>query len=82
MYMGLPNIVANTRGLRDLVVNEKSGYIIPQNVDEQLVERFVSLIQSVNLRNEMGQYAKQIVKPYLLENVLPEYSNIYKKYLK
>ena len=82
MFMSLPNIVANTRGLRDLIENEKNGFVIPQNADEQLVERFVDLIQSEKLRNEMGQYAKQMVKPYLLENVLPEYSKVYKNFLK
>ncbi|MER2108130.1 MAG: glycosyltransferase family 4 protein [Solibacillus sp.] len=82
MYMGLPNIVTDTRGLRDLITDGENGYIIAQDADGQLVERFVTLIQSAQLRMEMGQQAQQMIEPYLLENVLPEYSTVYKKLLK
>lgn len=82
MFMGIPNIVTDTRGLRDLIKDEKNGYVIAQDEDSLLVKRFACLIQSASLREEMGAYSKKVVKPYLLENVLPEYSNVYKKLLK
>ncbi|MER2009355.1 MAG: glycosyltransferase family 4 protein [Psychrobacillus sp.] len=82
MYMGIPNIVTDTRGLKDLIRDGHSGYVIPQNNDALLVDKFVLLIQSAELRIKMGNHAKEMIKPYLLENVLPEYSTVYKSLLK
>lgn len=82
MCKGIPNIVTDTRGLRDLIKDGYNGYVIPQNNDAILVDKFVQLIQSTELRIKMGDHAKEMVKPYLLENVLPEYSAVYKSLLK
>lgn len=82
MCKGIPNIVTDTRGLRDLIKDGHTGYVIPQNNDAILVDKFVHLIQSAELRLEMGNHAKEMIKPYLLENVFPEYSAVYKSLLK
>ena len=82
MCKGIPNIVTDTRGLRDLIKDGYNGYVIPQNNDAILVDKFVNLIQSAELRIEMGNHAKEMIKPYLLKNVLPEYSTVYKSLLK
>lgn len=79
MDMGLPNIVTNTRGLRDLIQHQKNGFIIPLNNGEVLIETFTKLIQDEFLRKSMGQCSKELVKPYLLKNVLPEYEAIYER---
>ncbi|MEO4054117.1 glycosyltransferase family 4 protein [Solibacillus sp. CAU 1738] len=81
MYMGVPCIVTNTRGLRDLIIQGENGFIIPFEDDLELVNTFVRLISSKSLRIQMGAKSKQLVEPYILKNVLPEYITIYEKLL-
>ncbi len=82
MVEGIPCIVSNTRGLRDLIDDGENGFIINHSDNHQLVERFVELIQNKTLYNQMSVDTVEKVNPYLLENVLKEYSVIYSKLLK
>lgn len=81
MSMGIPNIVADTRGLRDLIIDGENGYVVPQDNDEILVDKFIQLIGSTKLRIEMGTYSKKMIEPYLLEKVIVEYSEVYEMLL-
>lgn len=82
MYMGVPCIVTNTRGLRDLIHDGENGLVVPLENDDRLVTAFCQLLQSRQLRKTMGERAKQLVQPYILQNVLPEYITVYEKLLK
>lgn len=81
MVEGLPCVVTNTRGLRDLISDEKNGYVVNHGDEDALVNAFGRLVESKQLRETMGGEAKELVKPYLLENVLMEYVEIYEKLL-
>ncbi|MGE7982535.1 glycosyltransferase family 4 protein [Solibacillus sp. NPDC093137] len=81
MVEGLPCIVTNTRGLRDLVFNEENGYVVKHDDEEALVNAFEQLLKSKELREIMGNKGKVLVQPYLLENVLLEYVAVYEKIL-
>lgn len=82
MVEGLPCVVTNTRGLRDLIVRGENGFVVDHGNEVGLVEAFAHLADSAELRESMGEKAKELVKPYLLENVLPEYIRIYERLLK
>ncbi|KYG90283.1 glycosyl transferase family 1 [[Bacillus] sp. KCTC 13219] len=82
MYTGVPCIVSNTRGLRDLVIDGENGFVIPLDDDTRLITVFTQLLQSEELRSIMGEKARMLVEPYKLKHVLPEYAEIYEKLLK
>lgn len=82
MVAEIPCIVTNTRGLRDLVQSNENGFVVNHENDEMLVEAFTTLGQSDELRDKMGVRAKELVKPFLIENVLKEYAEIYEQLLK
>lgn len=82
MEASIPCVVTNTRGLRDLVQTNDNGYVIEHGDDESLKAAFTKLAQSEQLREQMGQRAKQLVEPFVLDKVLQEYRTIYKKLLK
>lgn len=82
MAEGLPCIVTNTRGLRDLVMTNENGYVVNHGDDLALVDAFSRLANSQEIREQMGYNAKIMVKPYLLENVLDEHIKIYENLLK
>lgn len=77
MASSIPCIVSDTRGLRDLITSNESGFVIPQGNDELLVESFVTLLNSDKLRKTMSVTAFSSVEPFRIENVLKEYIEIY-----
>lgn len=77
MAASIPCVVSDTRGLRDLISNDRSGYVVPHGDDISLVESLVSLLNDKEKRGRMGAAAFQEVEPYRLENVLQEYITIY-----
>ncbi|MER1984381.1 MAG: glycosyltransferase family 4 protein [Solibacillus sp.] len=81
MSKKIPCVVSNTRGMRDLIKNEKNGYVVEQGDNEQLYNAFKQLLTSPALRSEMGQESYTMVQPYLMGNVMQEYADIYKKLL-
>lgn len=82
MASSIPCVVTNTRGLRDLIKTNENGFVVNHDEDMELVKAFTTLTQEVQLREQMGQKAKQLVEPYLLDKVLQEYIPIYEHLLK
>lgn len=82
MEAGLPCVVTNTRGLRDLIRSNDNGFVVNHGDNEALITAVAQLAQSEQLREQMGQRAKQLVEPFLLREVLQAYVTIYKKMLK
>jgi len=54
MYYSLPCIVSNTGGLPESVVDEESGYVIPNAVSDEYVEKILYLLQNEKFRIAMG----------------------------
>ena len=77
MAASIPCVVADTRGLRDLISNDRSGYVVSHGDDQVLVDSFVALLNDTEQRLKMGVAAYQDVEPYRLENVLQEYISVY-----
>lgn len=82
MAASIPCVVTNTRGLRDLIQTNENGFVVNHEDDQALQKAFVKLVQSKQLRQQMGQRAKQLVEPFVLDKVLQEYVTIYKNLLK
>jgi len=82
MTSKIPCVVSDTRGLRDLIIDGQSGYIVTQGNNDLLVKAFLKLLNNRERRIEMGTKAFQNVRPYLLDNVLLEYSEIYQDILR
>lgn len=80
MYVGLPIVASNCRGNRDLVFNNKNGYLIDIN-DEK---RFSNCVKNIYLKeNSFGKESKKIINDYLLEKIMIDMTKIYfqKKYI-
>lgn len=82
MAASIPCVVTNTRGLRDLIKSNENGFVVNHEDDNSLITAFSELAQSTELREKMGEYAKQLVEPFILDKVLQEYVTIYQKMLK
>ena len=73
----LPIVVTNCRGNRDLVVDNKNGYVVKIDDVNKMEEKITSIIKNKKLRCIMAKESKKMSKKYLLEEVLNEVEKIY-----
>ena len=77
MYVGLPIIALDARGVRELVIDNKNGYIVYNDSEEDFIKYVKRIINSKSIVKEFSSNSKEMVKDYLLENVLDKYIEIY-----
>ena len=82
MYNGIPVVVSQDRGHRELVVNSKNGFVFEQENNASFLEYVEKLYLNEELRNEMGSSAKKSIEKFLIDNSLKQMTTIYKKYIK
>lgn len=77
----LPTVVTNCRGNRDLVSENKNGYIIEfdQNTILDFREKIKQLINNKELREKLGQENLKHISKYSIENVLSEIFKVYEE---
>ncbi len=78
MYVGLPVVVTACRGNRDLIQNGENGYIVGINDRKDFLNK-VKHYSSYDERElkEIKQKNSEIIKDYLLDNVLDKIIEIY-----
>lgn len=58
---GLPVVVSDTGGLPEVVVDGKTGFVIPQNNPQKAANSILQLLYRPKLRKEMGKVGRQYV---------------------
>lgn len=80
MASGLPCIGSRTRGITDLIVEGKGGYLAnPQDVGE-FQEKIYQMIKASDSISTMGSYNRQIVKKFANESVREQMRQIYQNF--
>lgn len=77
MVAGLPLVVTDCRGQRDLVNNNENGYIIGINNIVGFADAVERLYYSVELRKKFGERSLGVIKRYSIEDVLKELKEVY-----
>jgi len=76
MAAGLPVVVTNCRGNRDLVVDGQNGFVVGDDI-----QSFASAIEKLYVsrvtRDSFGKRSLQLVAPYSLENVICQMEHVY-----
>ena len=81
MATGLPLIVTDSRGNRDLVMNEKNGYVVGIDDIKGFANAIEKLYNSEDIRRSFSRESYALIKQYSIKNVLNEVNEIYLKYL-
>ncbi|MSU02130.1 glycosyltransferase family 4 protein [Tissierella pigra] len=81
MATGLPLVVTNVRGHRDLVIDGKNGYVIEQDNVKEFANSIDKIFRDKALRDEFSRKGVELVQDYSLENVLKEMVEIYNETL-
>ncbi|MDF2557819.1 MAG: glycosyl transferase family 1 [Bacillales bacterium] len=81
MVFGLPAIVTDVRGCRDLIIHNKNGFLVRPDDLAGLVSYLSLFIQDKETRLLMGHQSLLQVRKYSLEQVLIEMEVIYDHFL-
>lgn len=57
--VGTPVIATNAGGLKDLIINDKTGYLIPVKSPEKIALKVINLLGNPNLRDLFSKAAKK-----------------------
>ena len=73
-----PVVSTDVGGIRELVLDGKTGMLVPPNRPELLVEKLVALVDSEVLRRSMGEAGRHRVESsFTTEMMLRHYERFY-----
>jgi glycosyltransferase EpsD len=82
MACGLPVIASVNRGHRELVYNDKSGWLVGSEDVEALSGKIELIAKNKGLKNKLGNFGREIVEnKYSIHKVLNEMSAIYSSFM-
>lgn len=81
MASGLPAIVNDCRGNRDLIDNDYNGYVIDVDDINAFRQKIKFLYENLDLRMEFANRSREKIKEYSLDRVLPNMSKIYSEHI-
>jgi glycosyltransferase involved in cell wall biosynthesis len=79
MSVGRPIIGTNLGGIPELVVNDKSGFIIQSRNSAIIAKKAIELLSNRRLLNQMSGFAAKRSKQFLLKRHADEIEEIYNK---
>ena len=77
MQVGMPIVATDCRGNRDLVVEEKNGYIVDIDNVDAMEDRIYKIYKEKN-RKHYKDANEKLIKKYVLDTVLSSVEEIYK----
>lgn len=79
MSCGVPCIAFDCpNGPRDIITHQKDGILVPNGDTETFEKALNDLIKNQRKRVEMGKLARENVKRYLPENIMPQWDTLFK----
>lgn len=83
MFAGMPTVAFNCGGVSDAVIDGKTGFLIKAGDSEELKEKLIKLIDSIEMRQEMGKNSREIAeKDYTIDTMVDRYEKIFTEVLK
>jgi len=79
MSFGLPCVVSNVRGNRDLIVDGKGGYVAEPTDSQKFAVKIEYLLNNKEDYDLMGEFNKKESEKYTIEKVLTQLAEIYEK---
>lgn len=82
--MGLPSIVTDINGSREIIINGKNGIIVPSKDVEALYEAMKQTLLDTSIREEMAANARHLIgsrfeKSFVQQCLMEYYEEIYNK---
>ncbi|NLK10965.1 MAG: glycosyltransferase family 4 protein [Staphylococcus equorum] len=81
MASGLPVVCSNIRGNKDLIENEKGGYLVKSDDFDEYASAIEKLINNYDIRISFGKYNVCKVEMFSIVNVIKEMMKIYNQFI-
>lgn len=81
MAAGLPVIISSNVGAKDLVQEDKNGFIISNTSDADYIATKIALLLDENIRRPLAEVAYQTAAQNTWDNVVKKYAAIYENLL-
>jgi len=82
MALGKPVIATEGGGTQEIVINNETGFLIPQRNPKILVKKINYLLNNTYIRKEMGKKSKErIINHFNISKMIKEHIKIYNKVL-
>jgi glycosyltransferase involved in cell wall biosynthesis len=79
MSYGIPVVVTDVGGNSEVVIEGKTGFLVPSDDDALMAERILQLLLNKDLANRLGANAQERVrKQFSFKGMMEEYMGIYK----
>jgi glycosyltransferase involved in cell wall biosynthesis len=79
MALGLPVVSTTVGSIPDVVLEGQTGFVVPARDAGALAEQIVKLLESQDLRRELGKQARQlVVSNYSLGAMLDRLEAVYR----
>ncbi|WP_077214404.1 glycosyltransferase family 4 protein [Bacillus dakarensis] len=83
MACGLPVVATDNRGHRELIKNDRNGWVITDQDEKEFSEKIKLLSRDPELRKSYGMSGRKLMEStYSLTKVLEEKSKLYSSYMK
>lgn len=79
MAIGLPVIATNVSGSRELIINNKTGLLVPVKNPEAIAKAIINITSDPELSKLLVSNAKEMVKKYTMKHVATRYINLYRQ---
>lgn len=83
LAMGKPCVSFDIDGAREVVINDKTGYLVEAFDSEALADRIAALLEDPQMRKRFGENGRRHVDPnFRAEKMVADISDVYQKLLK
>lgn len=77
MAAGVPVVSSNAGGIPEVNLNGITGYTLPVGDVNGMAEKSIHILKNDKTLNEFKVNAKKQSEHFSLENILPQYENLY-----
>jgi len=78
MASGVPSVVTDVGGNREIVLEGQTGFLVPVDADAQFAQKIVELLQGPEQAQQMGNVGRQRVhNDFSVETMLARYQQMY-----
>ncbi len=75
---GIPAVATDIPGNREIIINERTGLLVPVDDTKALADSILKLLRDNGLRNQMGQAARnRIIEKYSIVTVVDRVCDLY-----
>ncbi len=78
---GRPVVATNTSSIPEIVINKKTGLLVPSRNSESLANAIIKLLNNKKLAKKFGKNGPKYTKKFTWENSLKKHIEVYEKFV-